>query len=61
MKRAVIIVGAGASVEYGIPATVSLTNTIREKLNDDKYKETRVVEVYDYVKDTLKTYYNESL
>lgn len=60
MKRAVIIFGAGASVEYGIPATVSLTNKIREKLNSDhKFKSSRVVEVYDYVKNTLTEYYKD--
>lgn len=59
-KRAVVIFGAGASVEYGIPATAPLTKKITEKINNDpRFKGLKVAEVYNYVKDTLEKYYGD--
>lgn len=57
-KRALIVVGAGASVDYGIPITSLFTNDITEKINSSEYyKERGIAEVYNYVKDTLESYY----
>lgn len=58
-QRALIIVGAGASVEYGIPITSEFTNDITDQINNNNYyKGQDITEVYNYVKDTLVSYYN---
>lgn len=57
-KRALIIAGAGASVEYGIPITSAFTADITNKINNsDYYKGQGITEAYNYVKDTLVNYY----
>lgn len=35
MKRAVVLLGAGASIDYGAPSTLKLTNTIERKIRGD--------------------------
>lgn len=53
-----IIFGAGASVEYGIPATIPLTKIITDKINSNsRFENQKVTEVYNYVKITLEQYY----
>ncbi|WP_284083697.1 SIR2 family protein [Acinetobacter nosocomialis] len=57
-QRALIVMGAGASVEYGIPITSAFTNDITDKINNNDYfKKQGITEVYNYVKDTLVRYY----
>lgn len=59
-KRALIVFGAGASVEYGIPVTSEFTQIITDKINlEPKYKEQGIADVYNYVKDTLVDFYKE--
>jgi SIR2-like domain len=37
MKRAVVLFGAGASIDYGAPCTWGLTNTIEQQVRADAY------------------------
>lgn len=37
MKRALVLFGAGASVEYKAPSTVGLTDTIERQVAADRY------------------------
>ncbi|MFA4227899.1 SIR2 family protein [Xanthomonas perforans] len=57
-KRALIIVGAGASIEYGIPATAAFGKLIEDHLTNDEY--CRIQGGYDAyckVKSKLESYY----
>ena len=57
MKRAVILFGAGASVEYGAPSTCKLTKTIeRDVVVDSWMQQTKGDKAFVFIKDELKTY-----
>nr|WP_312379229.1 SIR2 family protein [Delftia acidovorans] len=57
-RRALILLGAGASVELGIPATSALTNTIDAAVLEDKWcAHTRGSQAYSDVRETLVRYY----
>ncbi|MEA9751488.1 SIR2 family protein [Xanthomonas campestris pv. raphani] len=57
-KRALIIVGAGASIEYGIPATVEFGKLIEDHLANDTYcRSTGGYDAYCEVKSKLESYY----
>lgn len=56
-RRAVILLGAGASLEYGAPSTPSLTDEIRAKvLNDPVMQKFGSADAYKMIEDRLKTY-----
>jgi len=58
-KRALVVLGAGASVEFGIPATVGFGDLIRSAIHDDEYCQfTGASAVYDDVQERLLSYYN---
>lgn len=56
-KRAIIILGAGASVEYGIPTTMNLTELIEKDICDDDWmKLNEFYTTYKFIKDELSAY-----
>ena len=58
--RALLLVGAGASVEYGIPTTIGLGHLIEEALLSDSYcRESGGTDAYLYVKQQLLGYYQD--
>jgi hypothetical protein len=57
MKRAVIVLGAGASLEYGAPSTGALTNAIeRAVLADADMKRLNADDAFKTIKSGLETY-----
>ncbi|APO94843.1 SIR2 family protein [Xanthomonas vesicatoria] len=57
-KRALVIVGAGASIEYGIPATAEFGELIEGHLANDKYcRTTGGYNAYLDVRSKLESYY----
>src|ERR1700741_3320143 len=57
MKRAVIVLGAGASLEYGAPSTVALTHAIeRAVLADARIKLVKADDAFKAIKSSLETY-----
>ncbi|WP_080098398.1 SIR2 family protein [Xanthomonas oryzae] len=57
-KRALVIVGAGASIEYGIPATAEFGSLIEDHLaNDDYCRIKGGYDAYCEVKSKLESYY----
>ena len=57
MKRAVILLGAGASVEYKAPSTAEITDKIeREVMADDYMKMIGGDKAFVTIKDTLAGY-----
>lgn len=57
--RALVVVGAGASVEYGIPATTQLGSLIEVGVAADRYcAKVGGVDVYRDVKTALEDYYD---
>src|SRR3569832_1903697 len=58
-KRALIIVGAGASVDYGIPVTAKFGSLIEADLQANKYcVQTGGWDAYLQIKDQLEAYYS---
>lgn len=61
-KRAVVIVGAGASVEYGVPVTIGLGQLIEEAIHaNDFCKQVGGAAVYTEIKDELEKYYSSEV
>lgn len=59
MKRALVIVGAGASVEFGIPATAQFGKLVEDHLQADDYcVRTGGWDAYLQVKAALEAYYS---
>ena len=59
-KRAVLLVGAGASVEYGIPTTVAFGREMDTVMESDEYiKYVNAGPVYFDIKRKLADYYND--
>jgi len=57
-QRALVVMGAGASVELGIPATIGFGNLIDDAIKADKYcAHVGGTEVYFDIRDKLRTYY----
>jgi len=60
MKRAVILLGAGASVEYKTPSTKELTDAIeREVIADAWMQQTKGDEAFRVIRDGLKNYLHQ--
>ncbi|APP85567.1 hypothetical protein BI317_16690 [Xanthomonas hortorum pv. gardneri] len=58
-KRAVVIMGAGASVDFGIPATVGFGEIIDEVIASDRWcQHTGGAQAYEDVKKALVEYYH---
>jgi len=56
-KRAVLVVGAGASIEYGAPSTHNLTAEIERKvMNDDWMKHCGGDKAFQFIKGQLEGY-----
>lgn len=61
-KRALVVVGAGASVEYGIPATATLGELIEAGIARDEYcVSVGGVDAYYGVKSILTDYYDKDV
>lgn len=59
-KRILVLVGAGASVDFGIPQTKDFTAALERELQDDQYcLESGGWEAYQWVKNTLEKYYGD--
>lgn len=57
-KRILVLVGAGASVDFGIPHTRDLTEALEREMEDDQYcVHVGGVEAYRWVKAKLEEYY----
>lgn len=56
-ERALIILGAGASIEYGVPATVKFTDIIEAAVMSDPWVQNQQGDVaYQTIKRRLKRY-----
>jgi len=57
MSKITMILGAGASVEYGVPLTGALTDQIEARvLNDGWLKSNNADETYNFIRGTLRKY-----
>lgn len=57
MSKITVILGAGASVEYGVPLTGALTDQIEARvLNDGWLKSNNADETYNFIRGTLRKY-----
>ncbi|TWC51167.1 hypothetical protein FBY04_1171 [Pseudomonas sp. SJZ080] len=57
-KRILVLVGAGASVDFGIPQTRDFTAALEREIRDDEYCVlTGGLKAYEWVKNTLEEYY----
>lgn len=60
-RRALVVVGAGASVEFGIPATVQFNRLIDAGITKSSYcSSVGGIDVYCDVKKTLESYYGDT-
>ena len=56
-KRALVVVGAGASLDFGAPSTADLTDRLRHRVNGDKWMESSGgKEAFRRIHDTLDGY-----
>ena len=61
MRRVTLILGAGASVEYGAPSTSELTDKVEQKLkHDDWIKHNNAFVTYLFIKEKLRDFLVES-
>lgn len=59
-KRILVLVGAGASVDFGIPQTTGFAEAIESELRDNQYcVRSGGMDAYDWVKRTLEDYYGD--
>ena len=57
-KRILVLVGAGASVDFGIPQTRDFTAALENELRNNQYcVKTGGLKAYEWVKSTLEEYY----
>ncbi len=58
MKKAVVFIGAGASIDFGVPSTEDVYTHIKKSFEKDECSgENFAIEILDAIEETLQTYY----